>query len=111
MYQVLARKSSALKLRGWRAPSRHCVVVPFTGKVLAVSWSQLELELPFKPGRLHEQTWRLEKLGNLVTFERCTAALQKLSNMNRGYNHSTAAMLYYPLWLLLPDPPCFPLFV
>ena len=43
---------------------------------------QLEVKLPFKPARLQDQTWRLEKLGNLVTYERCIAALQKLASVS-----------------------------
>ena len=39
----------------------------------------VELELPFMPARLQDHTWCLEKLGNLVTYERCIAALHKLA--------------------------------
>ena len=49
------------------------------GKVTAADRLHLTVELPFKPDRLEEQTWHLEKLGNIVTYERSIAALLKVA--------------------------------
>lgn len=80
---------------------------PCTGRVLAVSRLQLEVELPFKPGRLQDQTWRLEKLGSMVTYERCIAALKKLaslSSLKRGYRMRTQQLSL----CTIPLCPCCP---
>ena len=51
-----------------------------TGRVTAVAKLQVTVELPFKLYRLTDQIWRLQKLGNIVTYERSIAALLRVAH-------------------------------
>lgn len=48
------------------------------GIVAATTTLHVTVEVHFKPARLTEQTWRIQKLGNIVTFRRCMTALLKV---------------------------------
>ena len=48
------------------------------GTVTATTTLHVTVEVRFKPARPTEQTWRIQKLGNIVTFRRCMAALLKV---------------------------------
>ena len=55
----------------------------YAGRVTAAERLHATVELPFKLDKLAEQTWRLEKLGNIVTYGRCQAALLKVAQTSK----------------------------
>lgn len=60
------------------ALSASCGAWQCAGIVAATTTLHVTVEVCFKPARLTEQTWRIQKLGNIVTFRRCMAALLKV---------------------------------
>ena len=53
------------------------------GRVSAVAKLHVTVELPFKLDKLAKQLWRLEKLGNIVTYERNMAALMRVAQTDK----------------------------
>lgn len=83
------------------------------GTVTATTTLHVTVGVRFKPSRLTEQTWRIQKLGNIVTFKRCMAALLKVveTSMQPAGVHSPGTCIVYMFlysfcsapWCVMPD--------